>query len=63
MTVFIPIKHNSQRVPNKNFRLFEGKPLWERTIDKFANTKYKVYIDTDSEDVIKKCSSRNVVAF
>lgn len=62
-TIFIPIKHNSQRVPNKNFRLFEGKPLWERTIDKFANTKYKVYIDTDSEDVIKKCSSRNVVAF
>ena len=50
-TIFIPIKHNSQRVPNKNFRLFEGKPFWEHTVDKLKN--FKVYVDTDSQTVEK----------
>ncbi|MDB4664892.1 acylneuraminate cytidylyltransferase family protein [Verrucomicrobia bacterium] len=55
-TIFIPIKHNSQRVPNKNFRLFKGKPLWEHTVDKLKN--FKVYVDTDSDQIIKKCDSK-----
>ena len=37
MIIYIPIKQNSQRVPNKNFRLFNGKPLWEHTVDKFSD--------------------------
>jgi len=63
MTIYIPIKENSQRVPNKNFRVFDRKPLWERTVDKFAETEYNVFIDTDSEYIIEKCASKNVTAF
>ena len=29
----VPIKHNSQRVPGKNFRLMNGKPLYQYIID------------------------------
>ena len=43
MIIYIPIKENSQRVPNKNFREFCGKPLWEHTIDKLK-LPIKVFI-------------------
>lgn len=47
MIVYIPIKKNSQRVPQKNFRVFKGKALWENTIDKL--NEFNVFIDTDSD--------------
>ena len=50
--VFIPIKEESQRVPKKNFRAFGGKPLWKHTLDKL--TDYDVYVNTDSESIIKQ---------
>ena len=63
MNIFIPIKHNSQRVSSKNFRLFRGKSLWRHTIDK-VSTKYKVHIDTDSEEIITECKGLdNVIAY
>jgi CMP-N-acetylneuraminic acid synthetase len=59
MIIYIPIKQNSQRVPQKNFREFNGKPLWEHTIDKLKG--YKVVIDTDSDSIIKSCKSKEWV--
>jgi CMP-N-acetylneuraminic acid synthetase len=59
MIIYIPIKENSQRVPQKNFREFHGKPLWEHTIDKLKD--FQVVIDTDSDDIIKKCIGKNWV--
>ena len=53
MIVYIPIKQNSQRVPEKNFREFKGKPLWEHTVDKLKD--HDVFIDTDSSDILDKC--------
>jgi len=50
MKVFIPIKHNSQRVPRKNFREFEGVPLYKHVLSKFSN--FQVYVDTDSEQIL-----------
>ena len=62
MIVFIPIKENSQRVPNKNFRNFKGKPLWKHTIDKLSD--FFVFIDTDSEEIIRECKNiKNVKAY
>lgn len=61
-SIFIPIKSESQRVPNKNFRDFEGVPLWEHTIKKFEN--FKVYVDTDSENLIERLRKySNVTAY
>lgn len=60
MIIFIPIKHLSQRIPNKNFRLFREKPLWEHTVDKFNSSCYDVFVNTDSEEIINKCGDKNV---
>jgi len=59
MIIYIPIKENSQRVPKKNFRDFEGKPLWEHTIDKLKD--FQVVVDTDSDEIIKKCIGKSWV--
>ncbi len=49
MNVFIPIKHNSQRVPQKNFRLINEEPLYKHVLLKFSD--FKVYVDTDSGEI------------
>ena len=56
MIVYIPIKKNSQRVPEKNFRTFKNSPLWEHTVEKLKD--FKVYIDTDSDTILSECKSK-----
>jgi CMP-N-acetylneuraminic acid synthetase len=51
MIIFIPIKHNSQRVPKKNFRPFGSTPLFKHTLLKFKD--HKVFVDTDSDVIYK----------
>ena len=51
MKIFIPIKHESQRVKNKNFRIFNGNPLWIHLIDKLSS--FEVFIDTDSDKILE----------
>lgn len=45
------MKGNSERVPNKNLRLFDGKPLFHAIMDKLITSKYinKIIINTDSD--------------
>jgi len=54
---FIPIKERSTRVPNKNFRDFNGRPLYEHFFRKIhpKNPFDEVYVNTDSEEV-KECA-------
>ena len=52
MTIFIPIKENSQRVPRKNFRLLDGIPLYKHTLYKLKD--FKVFVDTDSQEIIEE---------
>ena len=52
MKIFIPIKHNSQRVPEKNFRQFQGKTLYKHTLVKLSN--FQVYVDTDSNQILEQ---------
>ena len=59
MIIYIPIKENSQRVPRKNFREFQGKPLWKNTIDKLKD--FQVVVDTDSQEIINECESKDWV--
>ena len=46
----VPIKHNSQRVPGKNFRLMNGKPLYQYILDTLKESNYisRIYVNTDS---------------
>jgi len=65
MIILIPIKHNSQRVPRKNFRMFHGEPLYKHTLLKYAEDQ--VYVDTDSDEIFEEISKdvrlSNVIVF
>ena len=51
ITLLLPMKGNSERVINKNLKLFNGKPLFHAIFDKLITSKYinKVIINTDSD--------------
>lgn len=53
--IIIPIKHNSERVPGKNFRIFNGKPLFHIILNTLLKSKYinHIYIDTNSPIVME----------
>ncbi|ABE52498.1 cytidylyltransferase domain-containing protein [Methanococcoides burtonii] len=56
----LPMKGNSQRVPNKNMKLFAGNPLYHAILDELLESKYisKIVVNTDSE-TIKNDVSKN----
>jgi len=49
------MKENSQRVPNKNMKSFDSKPLYHTIVKSLLNSKYieNVIINTDSKTIIK----------
>jgi CMP-N-acetylneuraminic acid synthetase len=49
----LPMKGHSERVPNKNLKLFAGKPLYHAVMHSLLNCEYisEVYINTDSEKI------------
>jgi CMP-N-acetylneuraminic acid synthetase len=51
ITAILPIKHNSTRVPGKNFRLMNGKPLYQWILNTLLEVEKISYIiiDTDSD--------------
>jgi len=53
VTALIPIKEHSERVKNKNFRLFSGKPLYHNILATLEHTYAvdEVIINTDSHIV------------
>lgn len=51
--VQVPIKTNSERIPGKNFKDYQGKPLFRHLLDRLADElphNYQLLIDVDSED-------------
>lgn len=63
----LPMKGNSERVPNKNIKDFAGKPLYHRVMDALLGSKYinEVVVNTDNEiiksDLIKNYRSSVVI--
>lgn len=53
IAVLVPMKGNSERVPNKNLRLFDGKPLYHAVISELLKSKHitQVVINTDSDKI------------
>ena len=53
--IIVPIKHNSERVPGKNFRDFNGKPLFHIVLNTLLKSKYinHIYVDTNSHVVME----------
>jgi CMP-N-acetylneuraminic acid synthetase len=64
--VFIPIKSNSTRVPNKNFEIIGGIPLFERTFKLTSNivvpcgSVIDFYVDSDSDIVLESAINYNI---
>ena len=55
MIALLPMKGNSERVPNKNLKDFHGFPLYHIITNKMLQSKYidKVIINTDSYKIAK----------
>ena len=49
----LPMKGHSERIPDKNMKLFMGNPLYHSILNELLKSKYlkKVYIDTDSKHI------------
>ena len=54
VTALLPIKKNSERVPNKNFKKFKGKPLYRWVLEKLIVIEdiKKIIINTDADDIL-----------
>jgi CMP-N-acetylneuraminic acid synthetase len=51
----VPMRHHSQRVPGKNYRLLAGRPLYQHIIGTLQTVPEvsQILVDTDSEIVIE----------
>jgi len=54
IVVLVPMRHHSQRVPGKNYRVLAGKPLFHHIIETLLAVPEinEVIVDTDSEQVM-----------
>lgn len=54
-SALIPMRHHSQRVPGKNYRLLAGKPLFHHIIETLRKVPeiQQVVVDTDSEPILE----------
>ena len=60
IVALVPMRHNSERVPQKNYRLFAGKPLFHHIVNRLLECPLisQVVIDTDSQ-MIKEDVTEN----
>ena len=59
----IPIKSNSTRVKDKNFKLLGQKPLYQYIIDHCIQAECfdDIYVDTDSPEINSYCTENQIV--
>ena len=55
ITALVPMRHHSQRVPQKNYRLLNGKPLYQHIITTLSLVPEiaEIVVDTDSPVIIE----------
>ena len=54
----MPMRHSSERVPGKNYRDFNGRPLFHHTVSTLLAVAQvsQVVIDTDSPTIVEQCA-------
>ena len=54
IAAFLPAKGNSERIPSKNLKLLNGKPLFLHTLEKICACDFidEVYLDSDSDEIL-----------
>lgn len=55
IVALVPMRHDSERVPGKNYRSLAGKPLYEHIIDVLSSCPEisEICVDTDSSTIIE----------
>ena len=55
IVAFVPMRHDSKRVPGKNYRQIAGKPLYAWIIETLLDVPQvdEVLVDTDSEPILE----------
>jgi CMP-N-acetylneuraminic acid synthetase len=55
IVALVPMRHHSQRVPQKNFRKIAGKPLYHHIVTTLMNCPEvsQIAVDTDSEVILE----------
>ncbi len=55
ITALVPMRHHSQRVPGKNYRLLDGKPLYQHILFTLLQVPEisQIVVDTDIPEIIK----------
>ena len=63
VVAFLPAKGTSQRIPSKNQKLLNGKPLFLHTLEKLVSCDFidEVYLDTESDDMLNYASYLNYI--
>lgn len=58
IVAMVPMRHHSERVPGKNYRLFAGQPLYRHIVSNLLICPLisEVLIDTDSEIIMEDAS-------
>jgi CMP-N-acetylneuraminic acid synthetase len=56
--IFVPIKHESERVPGKNFRFLGEEPLWKRLLLRLKSDTFEIFVNTDSPDILENDDER-----
>lgn len=59
IAAIVPMRHSSERIPNKNFANFRGKPLFMHILGTLLSCPSiaEVVIDTDSPTIADRCRS------
>lgn len=55
ITALVPMRHHSQRIPGKNFRILDGKPLYAHILDTLLDVPQitQILVDTDSGVIVE----------
>lgn len=58
VAALVPMRHDSERVPGKNYRLFNGRPLFHRMLLTLLACPEvaRIAVDTDSPIVAEQCA-------
>ena len=59
----VPAKGYSERVRNKNLRTLGNKSLVEYVLDTLESVDIPVYLNSDSEDILKMCEGRTCIPY
>lgn len=54
VVAFLPAKGTSDRIPSKNMKLLNGKPLFLHTLEKLSTCDFidEVYLDSESDEIL-----------